>query len=123
DFLSKTIVSWYGNSGETEFGGEGGSRLLYGDVPRDSLAALIRSLPARVQDSLRALGIDADNPPALGISDGNAGFNFRKTTVRNETSWQLPGHLLEFGAGLDLINTSVEFYAKPDSLFQAIRSG
>lgn len=123
EFLSKTIVSWYKNYGETEFGGEGGSRLLYGDLPRDSVAALIRRLPVEIQDSLRSLGIDPDNPPALGISDGNAGFNFRKTTFRNETTWQLPGHVLEFGAGVDLISTAVEFYAKPDSLFRLIRNG
>lgn len=121
-FLSKTIVNWYENSGQTQFGGEGGSQLLYGDVPRDSLAQLIRALPPAIQDSLRKLGITAENPPAFGISDGSAGFSFRKYTVRNETNWKLGRHLLEFGAGSDIIHTSVQFSAKPDSLLAALRS-
>jgi TonB dependent receptor/CarboxypepD_reg-like domain/TonB-dependent Receptor Plug Domain len=120
-FLSKTVASWYENRGETQFGGEGGSRLLYGDVSRDSLAAMIRALPKEVRDSLRKMGIDPDNPPSLGISDGSAEFNFRKYTIKNETSWDLGGHLLEFGVGGDIIHTSVGFQAKPDSLFLALR--
>lgn len=120
--LSKTIASWYENGGETQFGGEGGSQLLYGDASRDSISALIRSLPAAVQDSLRRLGITAENPPALGISDGSAGFTFRKYSLRNETNWKIDNQLLEFGAGVDLIHTDVAFRAKPDSLLLAIRS-
>ncbi len=119
--LSKTLVNWYQNEGETQFGGEGGSRLLYGDLPRDSVAALIRGLPQPIQDSLRVRGITAENPPALGISDGNAGFNFRKYTVRNETSLELGGHVVEFGAGTDFIRTAVLFSAKPDTVLQALR--
>jgi hypothetical protein len=122
-FVSKTLASWYENRGETVFGGEGGSRLLYGNVSRDSLAAMIRSLPEVIQDSLRKLGITADNPPSVGITDGNAGFNFTKYTLRNETSWQLDNHLIEFGAGVDIINTAIEFKAKPDSMTLALRAG
>lgn len=120
-FLTKTVASWYENRGETQFGGEGGSRLLYGDVSRDSLMQMLQRLPQAVKDSLRARGIDPDNPPALGISDGNAGFNFRKYTIKNETSWQLGNHLLEFGVGGDIIHTGIEFTAKPDSLFLALQ--
>lgn len=119
--LSKTILSWYENRGETQFGGEGGGSLLYGDLSRDSVIKRLKGLPSDIQDSLRARGIDPDNPPALGINDGNAAFNFRKYTLRNETSAQLGAHLLEAGAGVDLIRTTVEFSAKPDSLLRAIR--
>jgi hypothetical protein len=121
NFLSKTIGSWYENGGETEFGGEGGSQLLYGDLSRDSVSALIRGLPPAVQDSLRKRGITADNPPALGISDGSAGFNFRKFTLRNESSWSLGSHLVEFGFGGDLIHTAIEFAAQPDSLLRSLQ--
>ncbi|MEO5929960.1 MAG: TonB-dependent receptor [Candidatus Kapaibacterium sp.] len=121
--LSKTIGSWYKNTGETAFGGEGGSQLLYGDIPRDSVSKLIRALPQSVQDSLRRRGITAENPPALGLSDGNASFNFSKYTLRNETSMQLGRNLLEFGIGGDLIHTSVAFSVKPDSLLIALRRG
>lgn len=119
--LTKTIASWYDNTGETQFGGEGGSQLLYGDLSRDSVIGRLKSLPPALQDSLRSHGIDPDNPPALGIDDGNASFNFRKFTLRNETSIQLASHLIEFGAGADLIRTTLEFASKPDSLLLAIR--
>ncbi len=122
NLVSKTMLSWYKNTGETEFGGEGGSQLLYGDISRDSVVQLIRRMPPAIQDSLRKRGIDPDNPPAFGISDGNAAFNFGKITLRNETSWQMENHLLEFGVGGDLISTSVEFSAKPDSLLLALQS-
>lgn len=118
NFVSKTIFSWYQNRGETEFGGEGGSQLLYGDMSRDSIIMMLRRLPQAVQDSLRRLGIDPDNPPAFSLSDGNAAFNFRKMTLRNETSWQVGNHLLEFGVGGDLINTAVEFSVEQDSLLK-----
>ncbi|MBS1910766.1 MAG: TonB-dependent receptor [Bacteroidetes bacterium] len=121
NILSKTTGSWYENTGETEFGGEGGSRLLYGDASRDSVGAMIRALPQAVQDSLRKLGITAENPPALGISDGNAGFSFRKFTLRNETSIRSGAHLFEFGATLDEIHTAITFKSTPDSLLKAIR--
>ncbi len=120
NILSKTMMSWYRNTGETEFGGEGGSRLLYGDVTRDSLSAMIRSLPQAVQDSLRARGINPDNPPALGLSDGNATFNFTKYSLANETVISTPIHLIEVGAGVDLINTSISFSVKRDSLLKAL---
>lgn len=118
--LSKTIASWYQNTGETEFGGEGGSRLLYGDVTRDSLSQMIRSLPQAVQDSLRARGINPDNPPALGLSDGNATFTFTKYSLANETAIFTPNHLVEVGAGVDIINTAISFSVKRDSLLKAL---
>ncbi len=121
NFLSKTIASWYENSGETEFGGEGGSQLLYGDLSRDSVSKLIRALPQSIQDSLRKRGITAENPPALGINDGSAGFSFRKYTLRNESSWNLGDHLVEFGLGGDLIHTGVNFSAEPDSVLRSFQ--
>jgi hypothetical protein len=122
-FFSRTMVNWYENSGETEFGGEGGSRLLYGDISRDSLVRLIALLPPAFKDSLRRRGIDPDNPPAIGIDDGQASFGFRKYTLRNESVYDLPGHHLEAGAGIDLIRTALQFSARPDSLLQALRQG
>jgi hypothetical protein len=120
-FLTKTIASWYQNTGETEFGGEGGSQLFYGDITRDSLIRLIRSLPPAFQDSLRRRGIDPDDPPGLGIDDGKAGFNFRKYSLANRTSATLGDHLLEAGAGVDFIRTWFEFSSKPDSMLRALR--
>lgn len=121
-FVSKTSFSWYQNRGETEFGGEGGSQLLYGDMSRDSIIMMLRRLPQAVQDSLRRLGINPDNPPAFSLSDGNAAFNFRKMTLKNETSWQAGNHLLEFGVGGDLINTAVEFSVEQDSLLKMFQN-
>jgi len=120
--LSRTTVSWYENSGETQFGGEGGSRLLYGDVSRDSLAAMIRALPAGIQDSLRSKGITPENPPVFGINDGSAGFTFTKYSVQNETTIALPGHRVEVGAGIDFINTQVAFTVQRDSLLESLRA-
>jgi hypothetical protein len=121
DFLSKTIVSWYENVGKTEFGGEGGSQLLYGDLSRDSVIKLLRSLPAEIQDSLRSRGINPENPPALSIDDGKASFNFRKYTLRNESNAHIGNHFVEFGGGVDLIHTGLEFNSKQDSLLKALR--
>jgi hypothetical protein len=121
DVLSKTVLSWYQNTGETEFGGEGGSQLFYGDITRDSLINLIRSLPPAFQDSLRARGIDPENPPTFGIDDGKAAFNFRKYSIANQISARLGDHLLEAGAGVDFIRTWFEFSSKPDSMLQALR--
>jgi hypothetical protein len=120
-FVSRTIASWYQNTGETEFGGEGGSQLFYGDISRDSLIRLVRSLPEAFQDSLRARGIDPDNPPALGIDDGKAAFNFRKYSLENRTTTSIGDHLFEGGAGVDLIRTWFEFSSKPDSMLRALR--
>ncbi len=119
--LSKTTLSWYRNNGSTQFGGEGGSRLLYGDLSRDSVIKLLQALPPELQDSLRARGIDPNDPPGLSIGNGNAGFSFRKYTVENETSIEAGGNLVEFGAGVDMINTGLEFSAEPDSLLLAFR--
>jgi hypothetical protein len=119
--LTKTIASWYQNRGETQFGGEGGSNLLYGDLSRDSVIRRLNSLPPELLDTLRSHGIDPNNPPALGINDGNASFDFRKYTLRNESSMQLGAHLVEFGAGVDLIRTTVEYSARPDSILLALR--
>jgi hypothetical protein len=121
DFLWKSVASWYQNTGETEFGGEGGSQLFYGDITRDSLIKLIRGLPPAFQDSLRARGIDPDDPPALGIDDGKAAFNFRKYTLASQMSLRLDDHLVEAGAGVDFIRTWFEFSSKPDSMLQALR--
>lgn len=120
--LSRTTGSWYENRGETVFGGEGGSRLLYGDVTRDSLAAMIRALPQEIQDSLRARGITPENPPVFGLSDGNAGFTFSKYSLKNETSIALDRHHIEFGVGVDMIQTEVAFTVERDSLLEAFRA-
>ncbi len=122
DFITRTTASWYQNSGETVFGGEGGSRFLYGDVSRDSLATLIRALPAEIQDSLRARGITPENPPAFGISDGNAGFTFSKYSLENETTLSLPAQRITLGAGLDYIRTDIAFSVDRDSLLEALRA-
>lgn len=119
--LSNTIASWYLNLGETEFGGQGGSQLFYGDLTRDSLIRLIRSLPQMFQDSLRARGIDPDNPPLFGIDDGKAAFNFRKYSIANQTSYSLDRHELEAGVGADFIRTWFEFSSTPDSLLRGLR--
>jgi hypothetical protein len=120
-FLTKTIASWYQNTGETEFGGEGGSRLFYGDITRDSLIKILQALPPAIRDSLRSRGIDPDNPPGLGIDDGNAAFNFRKYSLANRTSATFGDHLIEAGVGIDLIRTWFEFSSKPDSMLIALR--
>jgi len=118
--VAKTTASWYENTGETSFGGEGGSGFLYGDVSRDSLAAMIRALPASLQDSLRALGITPENPPVFGIEDGGAGFTFRKFTVDHRTTIEAGTQRIELGAGIDAIRTDVAFRIKRDSLSQAL---
>lgn len=120
--FNKTSFNWYENSGITEFGGSGGSEVLYGQgVTRDSAAKLIKSLPQSLQDSLKKRGIDGNNLPLLTLS-GNAGFTFQKKSFNNETNLKLNDNLIEFGIGADLMRTFVEFKIERDSTFKALVS-
>lgn len=122
NIISKTIYNWYQNSGETEFGGSGGSELLYGQgISRDSAAKLIKALPQAIQDTLKKRGIDANNLPLLTLN-GKAGFIFQKNSVGNETSIKLENNLIEAGVGVDFMRTFVEFQIERDSTFKALVS-
>ena len=85
--LSKLTLSWYRNGGT--FGSDG--RL----VPRDAFAGgrFIAS-----QDTANVFEFAYDQR-----------FRFRKWSLAQQTTWQRGRHLLEGGAGIDLLHTTLRF--------------
>ncbi|MBS1537060.1 MAG: TonB-dependent receptor [Bacteroidetes bacterium] len=112
-FITTTTLSYYQNTGANNFGGEGGSNSLISDtVTRESFEKL--------QDSLKKLGIEA---PRLYSIEGSTSFNFKKTSVKSELSWNIsPEHLIEVGGALDFITTGVDFEITFDPRLKALRA-
>jgi len=112
-FITTTTLSYYQNTGANNFGGEGGSNSLISDsVTRESFEKL--------QDSLKKLGIEA---PRLYSIEGSTSFNFKKTSVKSELSWNIsPEHLIEVGGAIDFITTGVDFEIKFDPRLKALRA-
>jgi hypothetical protein len=93
DFLSKFVVSYYNNSGASQFGGE----FLdpYNSINRDSLKNLQGNLQGK-------------NLNFLGFSS-QSNFAFKKTAFSEEMSYHTGQHFLEGGAGFDLLTTTIFF--------------
>ncbi len=100
DYSMNTVVSTYKNTGTTSFGGSGGSQFITG-----SNDPVTQERFQNLQDSLRAAGQDV---PTLFSVSGNTGYNFRKTTIRNDHSWRIDSnHTFDAGIIQDWIHTGV----------------
>ncbi len=97
-FFSKLGVSWYRNSGDTEFGGD----FVDPSLDRSKFA----------------------NGDTTGLRLYNVAFTsqyrFGKVTVKEELGWALPGHIIESGFQGDMVSTDLIWHFHPDSTFQAI---
>jgi len=100
-FLTKTTASWYRNKGDASFGGE----LLDPVIDREIYNPEIR-------DSLKALGL------FLGI-DFTSKYIFRKYSLNNSTIFLSDLHRFEFGGGLDILKTDLEFKMDIDERFRS----
>ena len=111
--ITTTTLSYYQNTGANNFGGEGGSNSLFGDtVTRESLE--------KIQDSLRKLGLEV---PRLYSIEGSTSFNFKKTSIKSDVSWNIsPEHLIEVGGAVDFITTGVNFEIIFDPRLKALRA-
>ncbi len=101
-FLMKTTLSWYRNKGDAQFGGE----LLDPVIDRESYTPEVR-------DSLRALGL------FLGIGFQSK-YTFRKYSLQNNTIILYKNHKTEFGAGIDILRTDLEFSLQLDERLRAL---
>ncbi len=114
DYTMSTVVSTYKNIGTTSFGALAGSQSITGSdspVNRDDFTHL--------QDSLRQAGVDV---PTLYSVSGNTGYNFRKTSIRNDHSWHVDSvHTLEAGLIQDWIHTGVIFNFEFDPRIRALQ--
>lgn len=95
----KTVVSWYRNTGDTEFGGD----FIDPALNRDRYEARADT------SGLRLFNVEFDSR-----------YEFRKVAAKTELSVSLPGHLVETGAGVDFLRTSLIWHFRPDDLFRAI---
>ncbi len=100
NYVMTTGISYYSNTGTTSFGGSGGSQFIIG-----SSDVVSKTDFAKLQDSLRAAGLDI---PTLFSVSGNTGFAFKKTSIRNEHSWRIDSmHTVDAGLLHDWIHTAV----------------
>ncbi|MBM2839673.1 MAG: TonB-dependent receptor plug [Bacteroidetes bacterium] len=99
EFLSRFSFSWYRNSGDTEFGGD------FLDPSLD------RNLFEGVHDTagVRFFNVEFDSR-----------YIFRKFAFKNEMTWMLNNHTLEWGTGIDFLKTSLVWHFLPDPVFRAI---
>jgi hypothetical protein len=99
DFYSKLGISWYRNSGDTQFGGD------FID-------------PALNRQRFEGGG------DTTGIRFFNVEFDsryvFEKTALKEELAWVLPSQVIEGGAGVDLLTTNLIWQFRPDDSFKAI---
>jgi hypothetical protein len=100
DFLSKTTVSWYTNSGDNNFEGD----ILDPLIDKEGLT------PGQ-RDSLRAIG-------ALLGFEFDSKYLFRKYSIVNKSTLFAGKNYYEFGAGLDLIRTDLTYSLNLDDAFR-----
>ncbi len=103
--LNKLIASWYRNSGDSRFGGSFIDRLNYNDAFLDEVE----------QDSLI-------NPATLASINlrSDSYFSFTKWTLRDEFSKRYNRHLVELGAGVDVMETTFELLLEADEATAAL---
>ncbi len=102
NFLSKTTLSWYRNSGDANFGGS----LLDPVIDRESYTPEMR-------DSLRALGL------YLGMTFSSK-YIFRKYSLVNNTIFNSKNNKIEIGGGADIIKTDLQFQLQLDDRLKAL---
>jgi hypothetical protein len=99
EFYSKLSASWYKNRGDTQFGGEFIDPVL---------------------DRMRY----ANGGDTTGIRLFNVEFNssyvFSKVSFKEEAGWSIPGHLIEGGASIDFLTTSLLWHFRPDETLRSI---
>jgi len=97
--FSKFGLSWYRNSGDSEFGGE------FIDP------ALNREL-------------FEDGGDTTGIRFFNVEFDsryvFEKVSLKEEVAWVTENHTIEAGSGIDFLETSLIWHFRPDPTFRAV---
>lgn len=101
DFISKTTLSLYSNSGDNEFEGDILDPLLDNEL----------FTPAQ-RDSLRAIG-------ALLGFNFDSKYNFLKYSLGNRSTYIRKGYTFEFGGGLDLIKNDIIYTLMLDEQFKA----
>ncbi len=100
NFLSKTTISWYKNSGDNNFEGD----ILDPLIDKEGLT------PGQ-RDSLKAIGA------LLGFKFDSK-YNFRKYSIVNKSTLFVGKNYYEFGAGLDLIRTDLTYTLNLDENFK-----
>lgn len=93
-FFNKLTISYYQNSGATNFNSE----VLDPSLNRKDFENV-------VSDTL--------SPYLLGFKFDND-FTFKKTSFDDKITYQIQSHTIEAGAGIDLLETVINFYFKVD---------
>lgn len=105
NFISKTTISWYKNKGDNDFEGD----ILDPLIDKENLS------PAQ-RDSLKAIGA------LLGFNFASK-YTFRKYSLGNRSVYVNGNNKYEFGAGVDMIRTDLNYTLQLDDNFKAyIRS-
>lgn len=101
NFISKTTLSLYGNSGDNEFEGD----IL------DPLLDREQFTPGQ-RDSLKAIG-------ALLGFNFDSRYSFNKYSLGNRSTYIREKYTFEFGGGLDIINNDIKYTLILDDQFKA----
>jgi hypothetical protein len=105
NFISKTTLSWYKNKGDNDFEGD----ILDPLIDKENLS------PAQ-RDSLKAIGA------LLGFNFASK-YTFLKYSLGNRSVYVNGNNKYEFGAGVDMIRTDLNYSLQVDDNFKAyIRS-
>lgn len=102
NFLSRTTVSWYDNSGINDFEGD----ILDPLIDKENLS------PAQ-RDSLKQIGA------LLGL-EFDSRYTFKKYSLTNRSSLALGKNNIQFGAGFDIVKTDLKYNLKLDEQFKAL---
>lgn len=97
-FLSKLSLSWYRNRGISDFGGD----FLDPSLNRDYYQQTGDTT------DIRYFNVEFDSR-----------YVFRKASMKLDLTWLLDGHTVEFGAGVDLLETEIVWHMRPDETFRA----
>jgi hypothetical protein len=97
-FFSKVGLSWYRTRGISEFGGD----LLDPSLNREYFQSTGDTA------GIRYFNVEFDSR-----------YEFRKIALNHEMGWLLDDHVVEMGAGIDFLNTSIFWHMRPDEIFRA----
>ncbi len=101
NFISKTTLSYYNNSGDNEFEGD----ILDPLLDREAFT------PGQ-RDSLKSIG-------ALLGFNFDSKYNFRKISLGNRSAYWYGKYYFEFGGGVDLIRNDLNYKLNLDDQFKA----
>jgi len=100
NFLNKFVISWYRNSGATNFD----SQILDPSLNREDFEEVI---PDTLAPYLLGFKFDAD-------------FSFRKYSIDDKLTYLWGEHVFEAGAGVDFMQTLIDFKFKLDPELESI---